>query len=253
MPKYYCDYCDVYLTHDSSSVRKAHNNGKNHIMNVRNYYAELGQDKAQAIIDEITKAYECAGQVGFPPQYGYIPGMIPTVVAPVVNASPYTQVPPPLMMPPRPPVGNGAPGTVAASVPMLNAPPPPPPVIGGPGIGTTVPPNPLPPTPTGVPSTLPTQQPFTGQPPSSAFVRPGGLGTPGVLSFQLPQGAPASSGNVPQPETSSPPSSGNMQTGPSPPGALPPPGGSASFNAPNLPPQYPPGQPPRGVKRQMEE
>ncbi|RIB10700.1 hypothetical protein C2G38_1979407 [Gigaspora rosea] len=88
MPKYYCgkstyvplnlpvffvfillskkilDYCDVYLTHDSSSVRKAHNNGKNHIMNVRNYYAELGQDKAQAIIDEITKAYECAGQVG---------------------------------------------------------------------------------------------------------------------------------------------------------------------------------------------
>ncbi|CAG8592946.1 5965_t:CDS:2, partial [Gigaspora rosea] len=83
-------------------------------MNVRNYYA--GQDKAQAIIDEITKAYECAGQVGFPPQYGYIPGMIPTVVAPVVNAPPYVaQVPPPLMM--RPPVGNGAPGTVAASVP----------------------------------------------------------------------------------------------------------------------------------------
>ncbi|CAG8732093.1 2838_t:CDS:2, partial [Dentiscutata heterogama] len=141
----------------------------------------LGQDKAQAIIDEITKAYECAGQVGFPPQYGYIHGMIPTVVAPVVNAPPY------------------------------------------------------------------------GQPPSSAFVRPGGLGAPGVLPFQPPQGAPASSGNVPQPETSSPPSSVNAPTGPPPPGALPPPGGSASFNAPNLPPQYPPGQPPRGVKRQMEE
>ena len=61
-----------------ASVRKAHNSGKNHIANVRNYYAgvhdcrgkpkrdvrlkvdilEIGQDKAQAIIDEITKAYE---------------------------------------------------------------------------------------------------------------------------------------------------------------------------------------------------
>uniref|UniRef100_A0A0K0EER8 Matrin-type domain-containing protein n=1 Tax=Strongyloides stercoralis TaxID=6248 RepID=A0A0K0EER8_STRER len=25
MPKYYCDYCDAYLTHDSPSVRKTHN------------------------------------------------------------------------------------------------------------------------------------------------------------------------------------------------------------------------------------
>ncbi|KAI7858888.1 U1 zinc finger-domain-containing protein [Circinella umbellata] len=58
MPKYYCEYCDIFLTHDSSSVRKAHNSGKNHIANVRNYYAEIGQDKAQAIIDDITKAYE---------------------------------------------------------------------------------------------------------------------------------------------------------------------------------------------------
>ncbi|KAI8394063.1 U1 zinc finger-domain-containing protein [Radiomyces spectabilis] len=54
----YVEYCDIFLTHDSSSVRKAHNAGKNHVLNVRNYYAEIGQDKAQAIIDEITKAYE---------------------------------------------------------------------------------------------------------------------------------------------------------------------------------------------------
>ncbi|ORE18944.1 zf-U1-domain-containing protein [Rhizopus microsporus] len=60
MPKYYCEYCDIFLTHDSSSVRKAHNAGKNHILNVRNYYAEISQDKAQAIIDEITRAYENA-------------------------------------------------------------------------------------------------------------------------------------------------------------------------------------------------
>jgi len=32
------DYCDVYLTHDSISVRKAHNSGRNHIRNVVDYY-----------------------------------------------------------------------------------------------------------------------------------------------------------------------------------------------------------------------
>ena len=30
----FCDYCDVYLTHDSMSVRKAHNSGRNHLRNV---------------------------------------------------------------------------------------------------------------------------------------------------------------------------------------------------------------------------
>ncbi|KAF8314578.1 U1 zinc finger-domain-containing protein [Cantharellus anzutake] len=58
MPKHYCDYCDVFLTHDSASVRKAHNSGRNHLANVRDYYASLGHDKAQNIIDQITQAYE---------------------------------------------------------------------------------------------------------------------------------------------------------------------------------------------------
>ncbi|KAF9516865.1 hypothetical protein BS47DRAFT_1291770 [Hydnum rufescens UP504] len=58
MPKHYCDYCDVFLTHDSTSVRKAHNSGRNHLSNVRDYYASLGHDKAQNIIDQITQAYE---------------------------------------------------------------------------------------------------------------------------------------------------------------------------------------------------
>ncbi|CAK7222869.1 U1 small nuclear ribonucleoprotein C [Sporothrix eucalyptigena] len=38
MPKFFCDYCDVYLTHDSMSVRKAHNSGRNHLRNVVDYY-----------------------------------------------------------------------------------------------------------------------------------------------------------------------------------------------------------------------
>jgi hypothetical protein len=32
------DYCDVYLTHDSMSVRRAHNSGRNHLRNVVDYY-----------------------------------------------------------------------------------------------------------------------------------------------------------------------------------------------------------------------
>ena len=30
MPRYYCDYCDAYLTHDSASVRRQHNVGFKH-------------------------------------------------------------------------------------------------------------------------------------------------------------------------------------------------------------------------------
>ncbi|KAJ1963013.1 U1 small nuclear ribonucleoprotein C [Dipsacomyces acuminosporus] len=61
MPKYYCDYCDIFLTHDSASVRKAHNTGWKHINQVASYYRELDRDKTQEIIDKITNAYD--GQI----------------------------------------------------------------------------------------------------------------------------------------------------------------------------------------------
>lgn len=40
MPKYYCDYCKSYLTHDTMSVRKSHLAGKNHIRLYCQYYEE---------------------------------------------------------------------------------------------------------------------------------------------------------------------------------------------------------------------
>jgi len=77
MPKYYCDYCDVFLTHDSTSVRKAHNSGRNHLTNVRDYYASLGHDKTQDFIDNITKAIERSGggrpMMGGPAGFGAPP------------------------------------------------------------------------------------------------------------------------------------------------------------------------------------
>lgn len=100
MPKFFCDYCDVYLTHDSMSVRKAHNSGRNHLRNVVEYYQrtsmsvctvryanaqlEIGHEKAQSVIDSITSSYAAEGQTapgmqqpgpGFPPPPPGFPGL----------------------------------------------------------------------------------------------------------------------------------------------------------------------------------
>lgn len=41
MPRYYCDYCDIYIQFDSYTVRKQHNAGFNHKANVREYYSQF--------------------------------------------------------------------------------------------------------------------------------------------------------------------------------------------------------------------
>ncbi|KAJ8698464.1 U1 small nuclear ribonucleoprotein C [Pleurotus ostreatus] len=103
MPKHYCDYCDVFLTHDSASVRKAHNSGRNHLANVRDYYASLGHDKAQSIIDQITTAYESSG--GPPPGgFGFGPQHLGGPPPPPMGFG----GPPPFGRPPFPP-GPGMP------------------------------------------------------------------------------------------------------------------------------------------------
>ncbi|KAL9555821.1 hypothetical protein MBANPS3_002191 [Mucor bainieri] len=137
MPKYYC-----------ASVRKAHNAGKNHILNVRNYYAEISHDKAQAIIDEITRAYDVAEAV-LPPQYAGYP------------QPPYGQFPPPPGGFPPPPHMMARPGF-----------PPPPGFMPPPGF------RPPP------PGSLPPQRPgmFPGGPPPPGFFQrpppPGGAAGP---------------------------------------------------------------------------
>lgn len=44
MPKYYCDYCKSYLTHDTMSVRKSHLLGKNHIRYYCNYFEQKARE-----------------------------------------------------------------------------------------------------------------------------------------------------------------------------------------------------------------
>lgn len=49
-------------THDSMNARKAHNTGRNHIANVRDYFANLGRDGTQNHIDQIVNSHEGGGR-----------------------------------------------------------------------------------------------------------------------------------------------------------------------------------------------
>ncbi|GKT90868.1 U1 small nuclear ribonucleoprotein [Colletotrichum tofieldiae] len=102
MPK--CDYCDVYLTHDSMSVRKAHNSGRNHLRNVVDYYQQIGHEKAQSVIDSITSSYAAEGQAhnnpmlpqnqpgqAFPPPFPFPGGVPPPFPGMPAGAPPFPQ------------------------------------------------------------------------------------------------------------------------------------------------------------------
>ena len=41
MPRFYCDYCDAYLTHDSPYGRMQHNRGWKHRESFKAYYQKL--------------------------------------------------------------------------------------------------------------------------------------------------------------------------------------------------------------------
>ncbi|KAI9735689.1 MAG: hypothetical protein M1818_006297 [Claussenomyces sp. TS43310] len=164
MPKFFCDYCDVYLTHDSMSVRKAHNSGRNHLRNVVDYYQQIGHEKAQSVIDSITSSYAAEGQASSNPMLGQNPGAQPFPPPPFGFPGPGGLPPPPFGMP--------------GALPQGMIPPP-----GGRGMPPPFPgPNGLPPLPNGMP-----------------FPPPGGLPFPGVNgmpplppNFQFPPaGSPA--------------------------------------------------------------
>ncbi|KAL5600962.1 hypothetical protein BROUX41_005796 [Berkeleyomyces rouxiae] len=197
MPKFFCDYCDVYLTHDSMSVRKAHNSGRNHIRNVVDYYERIGHEKAQSVIDSITSSYAAEGQAHNNPM---LPHNQPGRNFPGGGrGAPYSfpgGVPPPF---------PGAPGAFPPGVP-------PPPGVAGRGLPPNFPlpgPNGLPPLPNGLPFPPPGGLPFPppiagapipgaagqGVPPNfPAHFPPPGVGAGGAPPFQMPPGMPPMSG-----------------------------------------------------------
>ncbi|KAI1786699.1 DHBP synthase RibB-like alpha/beta domain-containing protein [Ganoderma leucocontextum] len=222
MPKHYCDYCDVFLTHDSASVRKAHNSGRNHLANVRDYYASLGHDKAQSIIDQITAAYESGnppppGGFGFGPQHLAPPG-------------------PPFGGPPMgygaPPPGFGGPPPFGGRPLMPPGPggmPPPPGMMGPPG-APPFPPNMAPPPGMGPPGMGPGGFPPPGMPPFPPSANAGGPpgGPPGQNRPLFPPGPPGGPGGPPSGNFGGPPNGFNPGQGPPPangePGGPPAPG-----------------------------
>lgn len=44
MPKFYCEYCGIYLTHSSPSGRGQHAKGRKHINNRIEYYKQVIED-----------------------------------------------------------------------------------------------------------------------------------------------------------------------------------------------------------------
>ncbi|XP_031632088.1 U1 small nuclear ribonucleoprotein C-like [Contarinia nasturtii] len=137
MPKYYCDYCDTYLTHDSPSVRKTHCIGRKHRDNVKFYYQKWMEEQAQHLIDATTAAFK-AGKIAQNPFSNPPPNM--TAVPPPTGFGPPRMMPPPGMPPMMPPgmmppgMRPGMPGAMPGGPmrmpltgmrpPMMAAPPP---------------------------------------------------------------------------------------------------------------------------------
>uniref|UniRef100_A0A8I6AJC1 U1 small nuclear ribonucleoprotein C n=1 Tax=Rattus norvegicus TaxID=10116 RepID=A0A8I6AJC1_RAT len=108
MPKFYCDYCDTYLTHDSPSVRKTHCNGRKHKENVKDYYQKWMEEQAQSLIDKTTAAF----------QQGKIPPA-PFSAPPPAGA----MIPPPPSLPGPPRPGMMPAPHMGGHMPMMPGPP----------------------------------------------------------------------------------------------------------------------------------
>ncbi|GMN47095.1 hypothetical protein TIFTF001_016271 [Ficus carica] len=155
MPRYYCDYCDTYLTHDSPSVRKQHNAGYKHKANVRTYYQQFEEQQTQSLIDQRIK--EHLGQAAAFQQVGAAYNQhlliqrprLPVLPTPMMPQIPGTA---PLLPGIRPPVLPrpvlGAPGFVPPTMPPMMAPPGAPSLPGQVNI-------PMRPPPINVPTTIP--------------------------------------------------------------------------------------------------
>ena len=61
MPKFYCEYCGIYLTHSSPLGRRQHAEGRKHIQNKIDYYSNLlleaQRESTQYISNETFKKF----------------------------------------------------------------------------------------------------------------------------------------------------------------------------------------------------
>nr|CBN80717.1 U1 small nuclear ribonucleoprotein C [Dicentrarchus labrax] len=117
MPKFYCDYCDTYLTHDSPSVRKTHCSGRKHKENVKDYYQKWMEEQAQSLIDKTTAAFQQGKIPPTPFPGGPPPVRCRRIDCTLTLGAYYTGGPPRPGMLPTPPMGG------PPMMPMMGPPP----------------------------------------------------------------------------------------------------------------------------------
>jgi U1 small nuclear ribonucleoprotein C len=83
MPKYFCEYCGIYLIHSGPWGRRQHNTGKKHIQNKIDYYNQIIQEQKTMQLNSIYKLYP----MNIPKQgMGYpVPYFNPGFVNPIMN------------------------------------------------------------------------------------------------------------------------------------------------------------------------
>lgn len=91
MPKYYCEYCDIYLTHSSAGGRRQHNSGRKHINNKIEYYQTLIREK------NLT-----------PPMYPVPPHLAAAIRPPMMSRPMPMHNVPPMPLPGMTPIPGGA-------------------------------------------------------------------------------------------------------------------------------------------------
>jgi len=135
MPKYYCDYCDTYLTHDSPSVRKTHCSGRKHKENVRLFYQKWLEEQVQKLVDDTTAAFKAGASSkpsatpgpmpGPPMQAGPMGGPMPQPMPLMGPGPPRPMMMPVGMRPMQPVMGMGPPMGMqfGGRPPMMGGPP----------------------------------------------------------------------------------------------------------------------------------
>jgi len=106
MPKYFCDYCETFLTHDSAAGRTQHIRGWKHVQAFKQYYLNLYPQWATEQHQRVLAQHQQQQQQQ-QPQYIMQQGLLP----PPPGSGAYG-------LPPPPPPGTG----------IVGLPPPPPPL-----------------------------------------------------------------------------------------------------------------------------
>ncbi|KRX09087.1 hypothetical protein PPERSA_08803 [Pseudocohnilembus persalinus] len=95
MPKYYCEYCGIYLTHSSPHGRGQHNHGRKHQLNRQDYYKQVIDDQNDALAEERQNNPQQMSQMQ--------PQMMPNNMQqpPIFGGLPMPMGMPPMGMPPQ--------------------------------------------------------------------------------------------------------------------------------------------------------